>query len=338
VYLSDPMDDMISPLRVFDALTGYQRTAALKAAVDIGLFTAIGAGASTLPELAARCGAAERGVRALANRLVVDGFLTKDGERYGLSQDAAMFLDGSSPACIASAVHFFSEPTIRGAFDTLTDAVRRGGTALEHDGSIAPEHPLWVEFARNMAPLARLVAQMLAAQLGPVHGSVLDVAAGHGLYGITLAQHNPDVRLTALDWPAVLEVAAENARKAGVADRFTTLPGSAFDVDLGKGHQVVLLTNFLHHFDPPTCEALLRRVRAALTPGGRAVTVEFVPDESRVSPPEAAVFSLTMLASTPSGDAYTLAEYRKMFTAAGFAEVTLHALHPAPQQALVAVA
>src|SRR6516225_1903783 len=334
------MDDSptLSPLRVFDALTGFQRTAALKAAVDLDLFTAIGAGATTLPELAKRCGAAERGVRALANRLVVDGLLTKEGDHYGLSQDAAMFLDGNSPACVASTVHFFTEPTIRGAFDKLTEAVRRGGTALEGQGSVSPDNPLWVQFARSMAPLAGLVAELMTAQVGPVRGTVLDIAAGHGLYGITLARHHPEVHVIALDWPAVLEVAAENAQKAGVADRFTRLPGSAFDVDFGKGHQIVLLTNFLHHFDPATCEGLLRRVHAALAPGGRAVTVEFVPDESRVTPPEAAGFSLTMLASTPSGDAYPLSEYEKMFRAAGFSGVTLHSLRPTPQQALIAVA
>jgi 2-polyprenyl-3-methyl-5-hydroxy-6-metoxy-1,4-benzoquinol methylase len=171
-----------------------------------------------------------------------------------------------------------------------------------------------------------------------VRGTVLDIAAGHGLYGITLARHNPEARVIALDWPAVLGVAAENAQKAGVADRFTRLPGSAFDVDFGKGHEVVLLTNFLHHFDPATCEGLLRRVHAALAPGGRAVTVEFVPDESRVTPPEAAAFSLTMLASTQAGDAYPLSEYQKMFSAAGFSRVTLHSLQPTPQQLLVAVA
>src|SRR5262249_56210882 len=71
----DPSELNVS--RVFDAFTGYQRTAALRAAIDIGLFTAIGGGAKTLPEIAERCKAAERGVRALANRLVVDGFLTK---------------------------------------------------------------------------------------------------------------------------------------------------------------------------------------------------------------------------------------------------------------------
>jgi cyclopropane fatty-acyl-phospholipid synthase-like methyltransferase len=96
--------------------------------------------------------------------------------------------------------------------------------------------------------------------------------------------------------------------------------------------------NFLHHFDPPTCERFLTRVRAALRPGGRAVIVEFVPNEDRVTPPEAATFSLVMLATTPSGDAYTFAEYERMLRAAGFARAELHALAPSPQQVVVAIA
>jgi precorrin-6B methylase 2 len=335
----DPTD--LSLTRIFDAFVGYQRTAAMKAAVDLDLFTAIGSGATTIPELAARCGAAERGVRALANRLVVDGFLTKDGECYGLSMDAAVFLDRSSPACVASMIDFLTAPMIRGAFDALTEAVRRGGTAVDAQGTLAPDHPVWVDFARAMASGARMTAEVVAALLahdGPIRGSVLDIAAGHGLFGITLARHNPDVRTTAIDWASVLEVAAQNAREAEVADRFATRAGSAFDVDWGTGHAVVLLANFLHHFDPETCASLLRRTRGALAPGGRAVVVEFVTDDSRVSPPEAAAFSLTMLASTPAGDAYTLSEYERMFGAAGFAGVTLHQLAPTPQQILLATA
>jgi hypothetical protein len=262
----EPSDLNVS--RVFDAFTGYQRTAALRAAIDIGLFTAVGSGANTLAEMAERCSAAERGVRALANRLVVDGFLTKDGERYGLTPEAAVFLDGSSPAYIGTMMKFLTAPMITAAFDSLTDAVRRGGTAVDADGSIAPEHPVWVEFARSMAPAAALTAEAVAALLGPIRGTVLDVAAGHGLFGITLARHNPEARIVALDWPAVLEVAEENARKAGVAERVTRLPGSAFDVDLGNGHAVVLVTNFLHHFDLPTCETFLGRVKKSLAPAG----------------------------------------------------------------------
>jgi ubiquinone/menaquinone biosynthesis C-methylase UbiE len=325
--------------RVFDAFTAYQRTAALKAAVDLDVFSTIGAKGATAGEIAARSKASPRGVRSLCDRLVADGFLAKEGDRYSLGADAAAFLDRSSPGFVGSALTFLTSPTIMAAFAHLTEAVRRGGTAVPEEGTLAPEHPVWVEFARAMGPMAAMVAEMLANVLagdGPVRGTVLDIAAGHGHYGIAMARHNPEARIIAQDWPNVLEVAAENAAKAGVADRFAKLPGSAFEVDLGHNHAVVLLTNFLHHFDPPTNEGLLRRVHAALAPGGRAVAAEFVPDENRIEPREAASFSLTMLASTPAGDAYTFSEYQRMFRAAGFADVSLVDLVPSPQRVVIA--
>jgi hypothetical protein len=61
------------------------------------------------------------------------------------------------------------------------------------------------------------------------------------------------------DWPAVLAVARENASAAGVAQRHKTIGGSVFDVDWGEGYDIVLLTNFLHHFDQDTCVDLLSR-------------------------------------------------------------------------------
>lgn len=123
--------------------------------------------------------------------------------------------------------------------------------------------------------------------------------------------------------------------KFGVAERLTARPGSAFETDLGEGYDYVLLTNILHHFDIPTCEKLMRRVHTALKPGGKAITLEFVPNEDRVTPPMAAAFSLVMLADTDAGDAYTFAQYEKMFRNAGFAKSTLHPVPEMPQQVLV---
>jgi hypothetical protein len=97
----------------------------------------------------------------------------------------------------------------------------------------------------------------------------------------------------------------------------------------------VLLPNFLHHFDPETCEGLLARVAAALAPGGRVVTVEFVPDEGRVTPPRAAMFSLVMLCSTPAGDAYTFAELEAMFRRAGLSRSELRVPGPAGPQVVI---
>jgi ubiquinone/menaquinone biosynthesis C-methylase UbiE len=184
----------------------------------------------------------------------------------------------------------------------------------------------------------RLPAELLAGLVGgdrqrPLR--VLDVAAGHGLFGITIARHYPKATVTALDWPAVLAVATENAKTEAVADRHTLLPGNAFTVDWGGPYDVVLLTNFLHHFDPSTCEQIARKAHAALAPGGRALTLEFVPDPDRVGPPGTAGFALTMLATTAAGDAYTFAEYEGVFARAGFARSEFHPLPPTAQQAVV---
>jgi hypothetical protein len=93
---------------------------------------------------------------------------------------------------------------------------------------------------------------------------------------------------------------------------------------------VVLLTNFLHHFDVETCIGLLKKVRGALKAGGCAATLEFVPNEDRVSPAMPAAFSMTMLASTAAGDAYTFRELADMHRRAGFREVTAHPIPMSP--------
>jgi SAM-dependent methyltransferase len=332
-----------SPLLFFKTMTAYQHTAALKSAIELDLFTAIGEG-NTSAEAAARgCRASERGTRILCDFLVIMGFLTKENGRYGLTADSAAFLDRRSPAYIGGAVEFLGSPVHAESFGKLTDAVRKGGTAADAGGSTKPENPEWVKFARGMAGLMRMPAELVAQRVvadtkqsgGGAVRRVLDIAAGHGMFGISIARHFPEAEITALDWPNVLEVAKENAREAGISARYRTIPGSAFDVEYGGGYDVVLLTNILHHFDPPTCERLLRKAHAALAEGGRAVTVEFVPNADRVSPPEAAGFSLTMLANTPAGDAYTLSEFEKMFRNAGFRSTEEHSLAPSFSKALI---
>ncbi|HZN10686.1 MAG TPA: class I SAM-dependent methyltransferase [Blastocatellia bacterium] len=328
-----------SPAQFFDTVNSHTRTAALKAAVDLGLFSAVGEGGATAAELAERCGAAKRGVRILSDFLAMLGFLTKADGRYALTPDSAVFLDRRSPVYLGGALEFLLSPTLVGAFDDLAGAVRRGGTMVPEGGTVAPENPVWVRFARGMAPMMAMPAQELAklVEIAPGRPArVLDIAAGHGLFGIAFAQRYPNVEVVALDWPQVLEVARGNAEAAGVGARHQLLPGSAFDVEYGGGYDVVLLTNFLHHFDPPTCEQLLAKVHAALNPGGRAVALEFVPNEDRISPPESAGFSLMMLATTPGGDAYTFAEFDRMFRAAGFARSESHPLPTTPEQVVIA--
>ncbi|HSH38897.1 MAG TPA: methyltransferase, partial [Chthoniobacterales bacterium] len=105
---------------------------------------------------------------------------------------------------------------------------------------------------------------------------------------------------------------------------------------LSSDYDVVLIPNFLHHFDFTTCVAFLRKTHAALRSGGRVAIVEFVVNEDRVTPPETAGFSLGMLASTPSGDAYTLRELAEMLENAGFTGVDHRLLPPGVATAIIA--
>jgi ubiquinone/menaquinone biosynthesis C-methylase UbiE len=322
----------------FETINAYQRTAALKGAIQLDVFSAIAEGNTTFPAIAARCKTSERGMRILCDYLVIIGFLTKEEGKYGLTPDTALFLDRRSPAYIGTAERFLASPTLVDAYKDVAAIVRKGGEVISAHGTMDPEHPIWVEFARAMAPMMAMPAEAIAKLIGAPAGApwkVLDIAAGHGLFGIAIARHNPNATVVALDWANVLEVAQEHAASAGVSARHRPLPGSAFDVEFGNGYDVVLLTNFLHHFDTATCETLLRKVNAALKPGGRAVTFEFVPNEDRVSPPAAAAFSMMMLGTTEAGDAYTFSEFDRMFRNAGFAHSELHPLPPSPGQVVI---
>lgn len=329
-----------NPGLVWDALNAHQKTAALRAAIDLDVFTAIADGEADVAGISSRCGASTRGIRILCDYLTLNGFLKKQNERYELSPTSAVFLNRHSPASMASLVHFLNSPQVMAGFANLTEAVRKGTTQLGQEGFIAPEFDAWVTFAESMTPLVRGAAEFVASQAmrddrSPRH--VLDIAAGHGLFGIAVARVAVGAQLVAQDWPNVLTLARRNATEAGIADRYQELAGDFFTVELGSNYDLVLLTNFLHHFDPQVCADLLKKIHRSMTLGGRLITLEFVPNQDRVSPPIPASFSMMMLGLTPAGDAYTREQLSRMMSEAGFQENELIPVPQSPQHLMISV-
>lgn len=333
------MTDMtdVSPEAFVDAALAYQKTAAIKAAVSLDIFSKIGSHARTAEELAETIDAAPRGIRILCDYLTVLGFLQKTGQSYTQLPSTQAFLDRASPAYMGSIVDFLCAPAMISL--CLADPVgyvRNGG--VKDGGSIVPDNPMWVAFAEAMvpfvAPAVGALSEEIAAWPAPPR-KVLDVAAGHGLFGIAVAQRLARSEIVALDWANVLAVARRNADQAGISDRYTTLPGSAFDVEWGRGFDLVLLANFLHHFAEREVVGLLVKARASLAPSGRVVAVELVPNEDRVGPPMPASFAFVMLATTPKGDAYTAAEFDAMARDAGFRGVRVKPAGPTPQSIIL---
>ena len=331
------MPDVSAEL-LLGALQGHFHTSAIKAAIELDVFTAVAEGATDAAAIGKRTGAAERGIQALADYLTVIGFLEKTGGRYKLTPSSATFLDRRSKSFIGDIHRFLASPeTIRQSLTDPAAFVRNGGSV--DLGNTAPDDPVWVDFARYMVPFMAPVAAASAGHLAgrkPPPRRILDIAAGHGLFGIALARRLPAAEVTALDWDIVLAVARENAAAAGLANRYKTLHGSAFEVAFGGPYDIVLVPNFLHHFDEATCIGLLTKARAALAAGGCVAIVEFVPNEDRISPPVPAMFAYIMLASTPAGTSFPPSALNRMLATAGFRQPEYRPLPRTPETLVVA--
>jgi 2-polyprenyl-3-methyl-5-hydroxy-6-metoxy-1,4-benzoquinol methylase len=316
---------------VFETLQAHQRTNALRAAIELKLFTAIAKGAKTPEALAPVCNASEKGLRILCDFLTVVGFLTKDESGYSNTPDTQLFLVTGSPAYMGGMTNFLFHPFMEKGLSHILEAVRLGGTVLPAEGTVSEDNPVWIDFARGMAPLtipsATLIAE-LTSKAGPL--KVLDIAAGHGMFGITIAKRNLEAEIYALDWKNVLAVAHENATKLGVADRWHAIEGDAFTADCGTGYDLVLVTNFVHHFDIPTNVTLLKKLHSAMKPEATLVILEMAVNDDRVTPPSAALFAMTMLTSTRSGDAFSRRELESMCEQAGFKDAVHHEVPHTP--------
>jgi 2-polyprenyl-3-methyl-5-hydroxy-6-metoxy-1,4-benzoquinol methylase len=331
------MINNLSSNPVYDLCLSYQKTAALQAAIRLDIFTTIGDQSLSADDIAKQSDASPRGVRILCDFLCVIGLLQKESNIYFLSADAKRLLDRKSPYCLADIIDFYAAPEIVSRVMNDPSAyVRTGGAAGM--ANVSPDNPVWVRFAQAMVPFASVTAKRTAAYIvrrAMNPRRILDVAAGHGLYGIEAAAAVQEAVVTAMDWASVLDVAKRNAASAGVADRYRTIIGNAFEIDWGENYDLILLPNILHHFDRPGCVQLLGRAKKSLNPDGSLFVIDMMPNPDRVSPPEQAAFAFIMLATTPQGDAYTCEDYEAMAKEAGLVLVESRALPPTPQTLMV---
>jgi 2-polyprenyl-3-methyl-5-hydroxy-6-metoxy-1,4-benzoquinol methylase len=330
------MTKKLSENPVYDISLSYQKTAALKAAIELDLFTSIGDDCLSAERLSEITGASPRGVRILCDFLCVIGFIQKKTNGYYLSMEAKRFLDQRSPYYMADIINFYaSNEMVIQVMKNPSSYVIRGG-ALDL-ANISPDDPIWVNFAQSMIPFASVTAKRTAvyvAKNAMQPRKILDVGAGHGLFGIELAKRINEAVVVAVDGDNVLQLAKRNAELAGLADRYQTISGNAFDMDWGDRYDLVLLSNILHHFDQDECVRLLKKAKTFLSIDGAVFVIDIVPNPDRISPPEQAIFAFFMLATTPKGDAYTCDEYEQMAKEAGLILKDSKKLLPTPQTLL----
>jgi 3-hydroxy-5-methyl-1-naphthoate 3-O-methyltransferase len=314
------MKNQVTPERIMQFAWGYAPTLIIQAAVQHRLFDLLEESPKTIKELAKKTGASARGLTAIANALVGFNFLSRQGDRYRLTPESAAFLVSTRPGYLGALYNHMSQQILP-KWLHLPDVVRSGKPAdLVNEQKRGAA--FFAQFVEAIFPMSYLSARALGEHLKisktkrPV--SVLDIAAGSGVWGIALAEQSPLVSISAVDWPEVLKVTKKVAKQRGVGDRLKTIPGDLLKVDFGTGHQVATLGHILHSEGRERSRQLLRKLFKALAPGGTIVIAEFVPNDARTGPPAPLIFAVNMLVNTTEGDTFTFAEMSQWLREAGF--------------------
>jgi ubiquinone/menaquinone biosynthesis C-methylase UbiE len=324
----------VTPERIQQLAWGYAPPLIIEAALQHGVFDLLDGESKTVEELAARSGASVRGLRAVMNALAGLALLTKDAEgRFRLTADSAAFLVSSKPGFLGGMIQHTSTQLMP-KWLALSEVVRTGQpTASVNREQVGAE--FFHSFVEDIFPMSYPSAQRLAEALEiaaakkPV--SVLDLAAGSGVWGIALAQKSPRVTVTAVDWPGVLDITRRVAARLGLAGRFSFVAGDLASADFGRGHDIATLGHILHSEGEQRGRALLKKTFDALAPGGTIAIAEFLVDDARTGPPVSLIFAVNMLVNTDEGDTWSFGEIAGWLREAGFRDPrTIDAPGPSP--------
>jgi len=314
------MTTNVTPERIMQFGWGYAPTLIIRTALQLRLFDLLDQGPKGLDELTRATSASPRGLRAVLNALVGLQLLGREGDRYTLTPESATFLVSTKPSYHGA---FFQHTLdqILPRWQQLPEVVRTGKPAQEVNAQELGAD-FFAGFVEALFPMGYPGARALGEHLGVSKASgqvkVLDLAAGSGVWGIALAQLSPNVRITAVDWPKVLETTKRVAARHGVADRLSTIAGDLLEANFGSDYQVAILGHILHSEGEQASRKLLRKTFEALAHGGTIAIAEFTPNDERTGPANALIFSVNMLVNTAEGDTFTFAEISDWLREAGF--------------------
>ncbi len=311
---------------------GYVPTLVLEAAIRNRVFDVLDTGSKTVPEVATATGASVRGLTAIMNVLVGLQFLAKDAnEAYSLTPESAAFLVSTKPSFQGGFLRHASSQLIPKWLE-INEVVATGKPAHSVNQQDAGSE-FFKEFVVDIFPMSYPSAQTLAKSLNldSQPTSVLDLAAGSGVWGIAIAQASPNVRVTAVDWPDVIPTTQKTVARFNLTDRFSYIPGDLLSADFGTGHNVATLGHILHSEGEDRSRQLLAKVFDALAPGGTIAIAEFLVNADRTGPVNGLFFAVNMLINTDTGNTYSFEEISSWLTEAGFTNPrTIPAPGPSP--------
>jgi len=275
----------------------------------------------TTAEIAGLVQADPRAVGILLNALAALGLVTKEGERFGNGELTSRYLVRDKDDYRGAIVHHMHHTWW--GWSELEGTVKQGHADMDKSerwlDRVPESEEKWVrEFIWGMHAIARDLAPQVAAQMDLTGVErLLDLGGGPATYAIAFAQASPTLKATVFDLPQPITIAQENISRHGLAERITTRAGNFLKDGIGSGYDFIWISQILHSHTEEQCRLIIDKAVKAANPGSQVAIQDFFLNDDRITPVEAAMFSVHMLAVTPGGRAYTHREVAAMMEEAG---------------------
>jgi SAM-dependent methyltransferase len=304
----------------------YWESAALMAAVELEIFTAIAHGHDTIPTVSEATGISQRNAERLLTVLVAMTLLTREGERFANAPDVQRFLvkDGER---YAGPWILFTKPRWE-AFGRLSDRLRdreekRLGAYVNFTVEDARRyHAATYSIGMGAARLFSRSVDLTGRKL------MLDLGGGSGAYSIVATKTFPGLKAIVLDLPPVTVVADEYIAANGAADRVSTLPGDFTQTPFPENVDVVVMASNLPQYEPDLIRLVVGKAFASLVPGGEMHLIGETLHDDRRGPLSAALWGLNEAVQGSTGLAHTESEVKRYLQGAGFVDVAVHPFVP----------
>ena len=322
------MDVQLNPSRILNAGFSFWSSKILLTAVELQVFTILGASKMTGEELGKKLALHPRGVWDFFDALVALGFLAREGNGrqalYANTDETALYLDKNNPAYIGGILEMCNARLYK-FWDGLGDALKTGQPQNEIRHSQKPmfetlyeELPRLEQFMGAMMGLSRTNFSALAEKFDfSKYQTLCDVGGATGLLSILVAKRRPHMRCTSFDLPAVRPIAEKFIAREGLSDRVSTASGDFFKDALPKA-DVVTMGMILHDWNLDKKKHLIKLAYDALPPGGAFIAVENIIDDARRENAFGLMMSLNMLIEFGDAFDFSGADFWQWCNEAGF--------------------
>jgi hypothetical protein len=318
----------LDPSPILQTAFGFWTSKVLLTAVELDVFSTLGARRLTGAQLGAELKLHPRGIADFFDGLVAMKFLERDGAGpsavYVNTPEGRMYLDRASPRYLGGILVMLNARLFK-YWNDLPEALRTGQpqNEVKHTGKgifeeLYRDSTKLEQFMGAMTGLSRLNFEAFAQKFDFAPFKTLcDVGGATGLLCVEVAKRHPHLWCTSFDLPPVEPVAKKAIAAAGLSDRVTTASGNFFKDPLPKA-DIITMGMILHDWNLEKKMHLIHAAYDALPPGGAFVAIESLIDDDRRQNVQGLMMSLNMLIEFGDAFDYSGADFRSWCSQVGF--------------------